>query len=92
VPTTTVHLPPELLRALDALAARTHASRNRLVIEACERLVHANRGVWPVGFLEGAHLSAKDRQELAAAGKAMERSIARRRRSRRGNPFDHARP
>jgi len=90
VPTTTVHLPPRLLRALDALAARTKASRNRLVIEACERLVHSNRGVWPPGFLEGAHLSTKDRKDLAAAGKALEQSVRRARRSRRGNPLSNA--
>jgi hypothetical protein len=86
-----VHLPPKLLRALDALAARTNASRNRLVIEACERLVHSNRGVWPPGFLERAQLSTKDRKDLAAAGKALERSIRRARRSRRGDPFSNAR-
>ena len=91
MPTTTVHLPPKLLRALDALAARTNASRNRLVIEACERLLHSNRGAWPPGFLEGAHLSTKDRRDLAAAGKALEQSIKRARRSRRGDPFGHAR-
>ena len=90
MPTTTVHLPPRLLRALDALAARTKASRNRLVIEACERLVHSNRGVWPPGFLEGAHLSTKDRKDLAAAGKALEQSVRRARRSRRGNPLSNA--
>ena len=91
MPTTTVHLPPELLRALDALAARTKASRNRLVIEACERLVQSNRGAWPPGFLEGAHLSRKDRKDLVVAGKALERSIMRARRSRRRDPFSDAR-
>jgi metal-responsive CopG/Arc/MetJ family transcriptional regulator len=90
VPTTTVHLPSKLLRALDALAGRANASRNRLVIEACERLVRSNRGEWPPGFLEGTHLSAKDRKDLAAAGKTLERSIARARRSRRGDPFTRA--
>jgi hypothetical protein len=90
MPTTTVHLPPALLRALDALAARTKASRNRLVVEACERLVRSNRGVWPPGFLEGAYLSTRDRADLAAAGKALERSIRRARRSRRGDPFGRA--
>ncbi|MGH7388749.1 MAG: ribbon-helix-helix protein, CopG family [Candidatus Rokuibacteriota bacterium] len=90
MPTTTVHLPPKLLRALDALAARTSASRNRLVIEACERLLHSNRGAWPPGFLEGAHLSTKDRKDLVAGGKALERSIRRARRSRRRGPFGRA--
>ena len=61
MPMTTVHLPLKLLRALDALAARTNASRNRLVIEACERLVQSNRGAWPPGFLEvSARLGAKN--------------------------------
>jgi hypothetical protein len=92
VPTTTVHLPTKLLRALDALAARTNASRNRLVIEACERLVHSNRGEWPPGFLEAAHLSTKERQRLGVAGKALERSIKTARRSRRGGPFGDAGP
>ena len=91
MPTTTVHLPPKLLRALDHLAARTNASRNRLVVEACERLVHANRGMWPPGFLEAAHLSARDRKELATAGRALERAIKRGRRSKRGDPFGRAR-
>ena len=90
MPTTTGHLPPMLLRALDALAPRTNASRNRLIIEARERLVHSNRGVWPPGFLEGLHLSTKDRKDLAAAGKTLDRRIRRARRSRRHDPFSHA--
>lgn len=92
MPTTTVHLPPKLLRALDSLAARTKASRNRLVIEACERLVHSNRGMWPPGFLEGTHLSMRDRKELTAAGRALEQTIRSGRRSRRQDPFRRARP
>lgn len=90
MPTTTVHLPPTLLRALDTMAARTNASRNRLVIEACERLVRSNRGAWPPGFLAGTHLSAQDRRDLAVAGRDLERRIRRARRSRRGDPFGRA--
>lgn len=90
MPTTTVRLPPKLLRALDALAARTNASRNRLVIEACERFVRSIRGVWPAGFLEGSHLTRMDRTDLAAAGRALEGNIRRSRRSRRGGPFSDA--
>lgn len=90
MPTTTVHLPHKLLRALDTLAARKKASRNRLVVEACARLVEQNLGEWPAGFLEAAHLSTKDRRDLEAAGKALERAVGRARRNRRGNPFSHA--
>ena len=53
MPTTTVHLPSKLPRELDILAARTKASRNRLMIEAYERLVRTSRGVWPPGFVPG---------------------------------------
>ncbi|MBI2218145.1 MAG: ribbon-helix-helix protein, CopG family [Candidatus Rokubacteria bacterium] len=90
MPTTTVHLPPKLLRALDALAARKKASRNRLVVEACERLVRHNLGEWPPGLLESAHLSPRDRKELAAAGRTLERVIGGARRNRRGTPFSDA--
>ena len=90
MPTTTVHLPSRLLRALDALAARKKASRNRLVVEACERLVHSNRGEWPGGFLEAAHLSTKDRKDLKAAGRALEQGVWRARRNRRRDPFTNA--
>ncbi|MBI2205241.1 MAG: hypothetical protein HYU41_15445 [Candidatus Rokubacteria bacterium] len=91
MPSTTVHLPSPLLRALDTLAARKKASRNRLVVEACERLVQENLGEWPAGFLEGAHLSAKERRELKAAGEALDRAIRRTRRNRRRAPFGDAR-
>ena len=87
MPTTTIHLPSELLRALDAVAARRKASRNRLVVEACRRLVEEDVGEWPVGFLAMTHLSQRDRLELAAAGKEMEQAIRVARRNRRGVPF-----
>jgi metal-responsive CopG/Arc/MetJ family transcriptional regulator len=90
MPTTTVHIPPKLLKALDALATRKKASRNRLVVEACERLVRSNRGEWPAGFLEAAHLSARDRRELEATGKALDAAVQRVRRNRRRDPFGRA--
>ena len=88
--TTTVHLPPKLIRALDKLAARTNVSRNRLVVEACERLVRPHRGAWPPGFVEGTHLSARDRRELETAGRELERAVGRARRSRHGDPLGRA--
>jgi hypothetical protein len=91
MPTTTVHLPRRLLRALDTLAGRKKISRNRLVIEACERILRDNAGEWPAGFLELSHLSPKDRRELAAAGEALERAIRKARRNRRRPPFGDGR-
>jgi len=84
VATTTIHMPTHLLRALDAVAARRKASRNRLLTEACRRLVDEDRGAWPAGFFEMTHLSEKDRRELARAGREMDKAIrgARRRGTR----------
>lgn len=87
MPTTTIHLPAELLRALDAVARRRKASRNRLVVEACQRLVAEDLGEWPAAFFDMTHLSARDRKELQAAGSEMEEAILKARRSRRKPPF-----
>jgi len=91
VPTTTIHLPEPLLHALDAVAARRKASRNRIVLEACRRLVEEDLGEWPAGFFQMAHLSPRDRKELDAAAKAMEAAIRTGRRNRRAPPLGHAR-
>jgi hypothetical protein len=90
MPTTTIHLPGDLLRALDAVAARRKASRNRLLVEACRRLVDEDRGTWPPSFFEMTHLSAKDRRELALAGREIDKAIRSARRSRRAPPFRNA--
>jgi hypothetical protein len=88
--TTTIHLPADLLRALDAVAARRKASRSRLLAEACRRLVDEDRGAWPADFFEMNHLSAHDRQELSRAGREMDKGIRGARRSRRAPPFRNA--
>ena len=87
MPTTTIHFPDHLLRALDTIAARRKASRNRLVVEACQRLLEEDRGEWPAGFFEMTHLSPKDRKELDTAAKEMDRAIKVARRTRRRPPF-----
>jgi metal-responsive CopG/Arc/MetJ family transcriptional regulator len=87
MPTTTVHLPAELLEALDAVAARRRQSRNRLFLEACQRLVEEDRGAWPEGFFDRRHLSAADRRELEAATEELVKTIGSRRRNRRRPPL-----
>ena len=87
MPTTTVHLPPELVKALDSLAARRRESRNRLVVEACQRLVEQDLGEWPAGFFDLPHLTSRDRRELEGAGKELEEIIRATRHNRRQTPF-----
>ena len=87
MPSTSVHLPRNLVASLDALAARRRVSRNRLILEACERLVQQDAGEWPQGFFTNDDLSAADLRELRAAGRALEATTRRLRRNRRGSPF-----
>mgnify|MGYP001765626306 CR=1 FL=1 len=83
---TSVHLPRDLIASLDALAARRKVSRNRLITEACEGLVRADRGEWPQDFFTRNDLSAAELRTLRAAGRELE-GVIRRRRNRRGSPF-----
>ena len=87
MPSTSVHLPHDLVVSLDALAARRSVSRNRMILEACERLVQQDVGEWPEGFFAKDDLSAADLRKLRAAGKALEAATRRLRRNRRGSPF-----
>jgi predicted transcriptional regulator len=83
---TSIQLPPDLIASLDALAARRRVSRNRLIAEACKKLVREDPGEWPQGFFTRNDLSAADLRTLRAAGRGLE-SVLRRRRNRRMSPF-----
>jgi predicted transcriptional regulator len=80
VPTTTIHFPEETLRRIDAVARQRRISRNRFVIQACEKAVASDAGEWPDGFFEQ-QISAADQALLTQAVKEMETAIARRRTS-----------
>lgn len=82
MPSTTVHLPDELVARLDHVARSRGISRNRVVVEACERLVATEQGEWPAGFFDRADLSVEDRETLREAGRDMERAIVQGRRNR----------
>ena len=87
MPSTSVHIPHDLVVTLDALATRRRVSRNRLILEACERLVQQDAGQWPQGFFANDDLSPADLRQLRAAGRALEAAIRRLRRNRRRSPF-----
>jgi Ribbon-helix-helix protein, copG family len=87
MPSTSVHLPGDLVASLDALAARRRVSRNRLILEACERLIQQDPGEWPRDFFRNDDLSPADLRELRMGGRAIEAATRRLRRNRRGSPF-----
>jgi len=81
MPTTTVHLPGELLRKIDAVSRRRGISRNRFVIEACEEALSSDAGQWPEDLFEP-ELSAEDRALLEQASAELEQAVLQGRRNR----------
>jgi hypothetical protein len=47
MPTTTIHVSDVLLSAIDKAAKENQRSRNRFIVEACEKALTARRGDWP---------------------------------------------
>jgi hypothetical protein len=82
MPSTTVHLPDQLLSKIDQIVKEKGISRNRFIIQACERAVNDSAGRWPEGFFES-KLSEEDLHLLRESVSEMEKEILRRRRSRR---------
>jgi hypothetical protein len=75
-----VHIPPELLAAVDRKAGALGISRNRLIIRALERELVPGAG-WSGGFFDS--LAAIE-PGTAEAARAMEEAIKAGRRSKRG--------
>lgn len=74
--TTTVHLPPELLRRVDERARRLKVSRNQYVRRALERMIEGETA-WSSRFLDTLDEAAADKDGLEAVDE-MVRAIARR--------------
>jgi predicted nucleic acid-binding protein len=81
MPSTTFHLPESLLSRVDRAAKRKGLSRNRFVIQACERALEEDAGSWPEGFFESC-LPDDDRDLLEDAVREMDLEILRNRRNR----------
>jgi len=64
--TTSIHIPENLLEALNQVARERGMSRNRLILEACRREL-SHRREWPPAFFDTDHLSADELAELRAA-------------------------
>jgi predicted transcriptional regulator len=78
--TTTVHLPPELLKRVDERARGLNVSRNQYIRRALERMVREETA-WSGDFLDALDRAAADEESHAAVDEMM-RGIARRSRKR----------
>jgi len=83
MPSTTVHMPNDLLSRMDQLVKEKGISRNRFIIEACEQALERTEGQWPDDFFED-ELSEEDLGLLREGVSEMEEAIRTQRRSRTG--------
>lgn len=79
---TTVHIPAQILKRVDAEARKRNVSRNRYVVEALTKQVEADqkRDAWPEGFFDRLRQVPPGTKEAAAE---MLKWIKRNRRSKR---------
>lgn len=87
MPSTSVHLPAELLSAIDRIAAEAGISRNKLVVRACQHLVAQQDRQWPEGFFARERLTDEERALLRDGADEMLTAIHEARRSRAAPPF-----
>ena len=87
MPSTSVHLPEDLLEALNRLAAKERIPRNRIIVDAIREAVERRSRRWPEGYFEGAHLADGDLAELETGAAELDRQIRAERRSSTRAPF-----
>ena len=83
---TSIHLPESLLEELDRLAAERGMSRNRLIVESCQRLVE-KRSCWPGELFSNDHLTEQELKELRQGERAFQEAIGVGRKSRASTSF-----
>lgn len=82
MPSTTVHIPDNLLAKIDELAKEKGISRNRFIVRACEDALDNVAGQWPEDFFEP-DISKEDLEILRKSVLEMEEAIISMRRNRK---------
>jgi len=81
VPSTTFHVPDDLLKDIDRAARVRGESRNKFVLQACREALARKAGDWPLDFFTPLADPADERL-LAEAGKELEAAVLAHRRNR----------
>jgi hypothetical protein len=81
MPSTTVHIPDQLLSRIDKAVKEKKISRNRFIIQACEEALDHMGGEWPKGFFEPLS-EEEDLHLLQEATVEMEKIIFAKRKNR----------
>ena len=82
MPSTTVHIPDELLSEIDQIVKEKEISRNRFIVQACEHALNNIAGEWPEGFFD-IDLSEEDLKILCEGVQEMEQAIINKRKNRK---------
>ena len=82
MPSTTVHIPDELLSKINRVVKEKDISRNRFIIQACEEALNNIAGEWPEGFFD-TDLSEEDFKILSEGVLEMEKAIIDKRKNRK---------
>ena len=82
MPSTTVHIPDELLSKIDQVVKEKEISRNRFIIHVCEQALNNIAGEWPEGFFN-TDLSEEDFKILSQGVQEMEQAIINNRKNRK---------
>ena len=86
MPSTTVHIPDDLLSKIDQAVKEKDISRNRFIIKACEQALGDMAGEWPEGFFD-TNLGEKDFTTLREGVQEMEQAILTKRKNRKDTPL-----
>jgi metal-responsive CopG/Arc/MetJ family transcriptional regulator len=81
MPSTTFHIPDELLRKVDRAAQNLRVSRNRFVLQACEAALARQAGEWPQGFFDSSY-GNEDKTLIVQATRELEKEVLSRRTNR----------
>ncbi len=86
MPSITIYIRDETLKRIDAIARRRRISRNRLVLEALEKVLDRDAGEWPEAFFTPP-TDEQDREMLTDATRELETAVLGARRNRRAPLF-----
>lgn len=81
MPSTTVHIPDAILASIDRIVKERDISRNRFIVQACQKALESDAGQWPEGFFETS-LDSDDMKLLREGAAEMELAILSKRRNR----------
>lgn len=81
MPSTTFHIPEQILDDIDRAARKQNQSRNRFVLDACREALARRAGDWPADFFDPL-ADPDDERLLAEAGRDFEAMVLAQRRNR----------